>query len=79
VLVDDAWGPAADDLVKEASGRVLLTGGRDQAAVLTRFDVGERIRREAGALVVARVPGEHRELAAAALVSGRADAVVLDG
>ena len=78
VDLDDPWGAEADVLVKEAgSGCVELTSAADRESVLTMLDLGERIRRESGALVVARVPDEHRELGAAALVSGRVDLVTV--
>jgi anthraniloyl-CoA monooxygenase len=78
VGLDDPWGPAADDLVKNVGVKaVLLTCRADRESVLTMLDVGERMRREAGACVVARVPAELRALGAAALVSGRADVIRL--
>jgi anthraniloyl-CoA monooxygenase len=80
VVVDlhDPWGAEADALVKDAgSGAVELTSAADRESVLTMLDLGERIRRESGALVVARLPGTHRDLGAAALVSGRADVVTV--
>jgi anthraniloyl-CoA monooxygenase len=78
VDVSDPWGPDADLLVKDAGdGPVLLTSGDQREAVLTMLDLGERIRRETGSFVVASVPGDEHALAAAALVAGRADSVVL--
>ena len=77
VAVGDAWSPAADDLVKDAGdGPVLLTCAADREAVLTMLDVGERLRRETGSVVVAALPATEWDLAAPALVSGRADVVV---
>jgi anthraniloyl-CoA monooxygenase len=84
VRVDDPWGPDADALVKEiahsrgadqARCGVVLTTGSDTGAVLTMFDVGERIRREVGALVVAQLDQSHTDLAVGALVSERVDLV----
>jgi anthraniloyl-CoA monooxygenase len=85
VEVTDPWGAEADALVKDAAHRlgadgtgVLLTSEHQGAAVLTMLDVAERMRREVGALVVARVPVEWRDTAVDALVSGRVDLVALD-
>ena len=79
VEVEEAWGSAADALVREVGGGgpVELVSADDQASVLTMLDVGERLRREMGATVVARVPAMFQDLAATALVSGRADRVRL--
>jgi len=82
VAVDDPWGPDADALVKDIAhitgadqvgSGVILTTGPDAGAVLTMFDVGERIRREVGALVVAQLDQSHTDLAIGALVSERVD------
>ncbi len=40
------------------------------------LDVGERLRRETGSVVIATLPATEWDLAAPALVSGRADVVV---
>ncbi|MEU4286878.1 FAD-dependent monooxygenase [Kribbella sp. NPDC026596] len=78
VDIDDPWGPAADTLIKDIDATaVLLTSDDDRESVLTMLDVAERIRQETAARVEVLVPGAERELGAAALVSGRADAVRL--
>ncbi|GAA0274493.1 FAD-dependent monooxygenase [Cryptosporangium japonicum] len=76
----DAWGPAAETLLTRArttSGPVVLVADDDREAMLTLFDVGERVRRETASVVVARVNRRWSEFAAAALVSGRVDRVDL--
>jgi anthraniloyl-CoA monooxygenase len=86
VTVEDPWGQEADVLVKQVAHQlgtdpprrgVVLTCNADTGSVLTMLDVGERIRREAGALVVAQIEEDRSELAAGALVSGRVDLVDL--
>lgn len=78
VDVDDPWGSDADDLVKSVDhGPVLLQSAPVRSAVLTMLDLGERIRREVGATVLATLPTSERDLAGAALISGRADVVVM--
>jgi anthraniloyl-CoA monooxygenase len=86
VTLNDPWGSEADALVKEISDAVgtdramsgvILTAGADTGSVLTMFDVGERIRREVGTLVVARLDEGAIELAVGALVSERVDLVDL--
>ncbi|MGY1616588.1 FAD-dependent monooxygenase [Geodermatophilus sp. SYSU D00691] len=75
-----AWSAAGDALVEEARGLpegVLLVGPRDRGAVLDRLDLAERVRRETGLLTAAAVPRDLAADAAAALVSGRVDAVEL--
>lgn len=84
VTTSDAWTDEADDLVAGiAAGRpsstsvVALTCSDDQGAALTTFDLAERLRHEVGVVSAAVVPAAHRELAAAALASGRVDLVAL--
>ncbi|WP_055477157.1 FAD-dependent monooxygenase [Gordonia sp. HS-NH1] len=75
--VDSAWGPEAGRLIAEAAHAtvVWLTGRGDRDAVLTRLDVGERLRRETGALVVVEAPDSSYDDLVAGLVSLRADLV----
>lgn len=86
VTLGDPWASDADALVKEISAAagtdqamagVVLTAAADTGSILTMFDVGERIRREVGTLVVARLGEGATELAVGALVSGRVDLVDL--
>ncbi|MBG6098018.1 FAD-dependent monooxygenase [Nocardioides luteus] len=85
VVVDvrDPWGPEGDALVKQLAtgigqpaGRVLLRAEDDLGSTLTMFDLGERLRRETGSVVAARVDERWTENAVAALASGRIDLVV---
>lgn len=84
VDVQDAWDTDADRLVAElaashagSTGVVSLTSAPDHGAMLTAFDVAERVKRATDAVVAVHVDSAHRELAAAALASGRADLVAL--
>lgn len=84
VTTPDAWSDAADDLVADIAcepqshnGVVALTCTDDTGAVLTTFDVAERLRLEVGAVSAVVVAAAHREIAAAALASGRVDLVAL--
>jgi len=83
VELPDAWCPGADALlgaVRDGTapgGVTLLTCAGDRDAVLTMFDFAERLRREAGLTVAARVNRVHVPLAADALVSARIDLVDL--
>ncbi|MFF0270673.1 FAD-dependent monooxygenase [Kribbella sp. NPDC004536] len=80
VDVGDPRGADADVLIKGLDATaVLLTSGDDREAVLTMLDVAERIRLETATRVEVRIPTAERDLGAAALVSGRADAVRLRG
>ncbi|MEJ1109473.1 MULTISPECIES: FAD-dependent monooxygenase [unclassified Kribbella] len=84
VTLGDPWGFAADTLVKEigadeALSGVLLSTAADTGSVLTMFDLAERIRREAGTLVVARLDASATDLAVGALVTERVDLVDLGG
>ncbi|PUA81083.1 FAD-dependent monooxygenase [Nocardioides currus] len=83
VDVHDPWGGDGDVQVKQATAQsgdasrsVLLRSADDLGAVLTMFDLGERLRREAGVVVAATVPAPLVEFAVAALASGRIDLVV---
>jgi anthraniloyl-CoA monooxygenase len=83
--VPHSWGPAADALVGQARDRagtgpvVVVAAPGSLESTLTLFEVSERLRREAGRVVVARVAPQWREYAAAALASGRIDLVDLNG
>lgn len=83
VDVPDAWCADADALLGVVRGRavpgsvVLLTSDGDRDAVLTIFDFAERLRRDAGVTVAARVDRAHVPLAADALASARIDLVEL--
>ncbi|CAM3100222.1 FAD-dependent monooxygenase [Tsukamurella hominis] len=54
-----------------------LIGPNGREAVLDRLDLGEQIRRATGAVVVAEVPAELRDLGASALASERVDLVAI--
>jgi anthraniloyl-CoA monooxygenase len=86
VTLDNPWGSQADALVKEISDAlgtdramsgVVLSADTDPGSVLTMFDLGERIRREVGTLVVAQLDEGATDLAVGALVSERVDLVEL--
>ncbi|GAC66857.1 FAD-dependent monooxygenase [Gordonia soli] len=84
VAVDlrSVWGVDADELIASAVGDdvVWLTGAADRTAVLTRLDLGERVRRETGAVVVVDAPAEFSGDLVAGLAALRADLVsVSDG
>ena len=64
--------------IAEAVGSAAALTGSDEAeAVLDRLDLGEQIRRATGAVVVADVPVELRDLGASALASERVDLVAI--
>ncbi len=78
--LDDPWAPAGDALVKrvhelvQQGGRgCWLTGPDDRGSLLTRLDVGERLRSETDALVV--VEGADIDDLATGVAAGRADLV----
>ena len=83
VDLPDAWCPGANALLgavrdgAEPGGVALLTSAGNRDAVLTMFDFAERLRREAGLTVAARVNRVHLPLAADALASARIDLVEL--
>jgi len=81
-VVSDPWGPAGDAVVARArrareagAGGFRFTGPADRPSVLTRMDLAERVRAEAGGLIVVDGPAGLRDDLAAGLVSGRADLV----
>lgn len=84
VAVDlcDPWGVSADALVKRLNELMLvgwagfwLTGPADRGAVLTRLDIGERLRMETGGLVVVEAPEAWLDDLAAGIASARTDLV----
>lgn len=83
VTLDDPWGSDGDDALKTVADAVrdsvepgvVLTSADDKGAVLTMFDLGERLRRELAVLVTARIQRQWTDLAADALASGRIDLV----
>ncbi len=82
VDLDNPWGADADALVKRLHDLGLagwagfwLTGPPDRADLLTRLDLGERLRAETGGLVVVDGPAECRDDLAAGLAAGRTDLV----
>jgi hypothetical protein len=78
-VVDDPWGGEADGVVATARASRATTfrvvGPPDRPTLLTRLDLAERLRFEAGATVVVEGPPDLRDDLAAGLVSGRADLV----
>lgn len=81
-VVGDPWGPAGDAVVTRArraretgADGFRFTGPADRPALLTRMDLAERVRAEAGGLIVIDGPAGLRDDLAAGLVSGRADLV----
>jgi anthraniloyl-CoA monooxygenase len=83
-VVTDPWGRAADAVVQRArraraagAGGFRFTGPADRPSVLTRMDLAERVRSEAGGLIVVDGPAGLRADLAAGLVSARADLVSL--
>jgi anthraniloyl-CoA monooxygenase len=74
------WGPGADALVQQARGGTgcLLTGPADRDAVLTRLELGERLRMETAGPVVVQGPKCLRADLAAGLACGRADLIAFD-
>jgi len=84
-VVTDPWGHAGDAVVGRArrareagADGFRLTGPADRPSVLTRMDLAERVRTEAGGLIVIDGPAGLRDDLAAGLLSGRADLVSFD-
>lgn len=79
VEVSTAWADDADRLIARCVGNsvVWLTGRADRDAVLTRLDLGERMRRETGAVVVVEGPAQARGDLVAGVVSLRTDLVCI--
>jgi 2-polyprenyl-6-methoxyphenol hydroxylase-like FAD-dependent oxidoreductase len=81
-VIADPWSPAGDAVVARArdareagADGFRLTGPADRPSVLTRMDLAERLRTEAGGLIVIDGPAGLRDDLAAGLLSGRADLV----
>ncbi|MFJ8748829.1 FAD-dependent monooxygenase [Streptomyces sp. NPDC102441] len=82
VSLGDPWSEEGDALVKRLNDLVLagwqgfwLTGEADRGSVLTRLDVGERLRTETNGLVVADGPATLTDELAAGVAAGRVDLV----
>jgi 2-polyprenyl-6-methoxyphenol hydroxylase-like FAD-dependent oxidoreductase len=77
----DPWGAGTDPLVQQARGGpgCLLTGPADRDAVLTRLELGERLRMETAGPVVVQGPRCLRADLAAGVACGRADLITFDG
>ena len=80
--VTDPLGPSADAVVERARAAraagapgFWFTGPHDRPAVLTRLDLAERVRTEAGGLIVVDAPRGLRDDVVAGLVSARADLI----
>ncbi|RDB49428.1 FAD-dependent monooxygenase [Tsukamurella tyrosinosolvens] len=73
------WSAEARRVVADlpAADTYWLIGADEAEAVLDRLDLGEQIRRATGAVVVADVPAELRDLGASALASERVDLVAI--
>lgn len=84
--VSDPWGPAGDAVVTRArrarragAAGFRFTGPADRPSLLTRMDLAERVRAEAGGLIAIDGPAGLRDDLAAGLVSGRADLISFTG
>ena len=82
----DPWDQAADAVVARArdaraagAGGFRFTGPADRPSVLTRMDLAERVRTEAGGLIVVEGPAGLRDDLAAGLASGRIDLACFTG
>ncbi|HEY6295743.1 MAG TPA: FAD-dependent monooxygenase [Streptosporangiaceae bacterium] len=85
-VLADPWGQAADAVVAlardaRAAGACgfRFAGPADRPSVLTRLDLAERVRTEAGGLIVVEGPAGLRDDLAAGLASGRADLICFTG
>ena len=82
-MLVDPWDAAGDAVVARArtSGGAAFrfVGPPDRGAVLTRLDLAERVRLEAGRFVEVEAPVELRDDLAAALVGRRVDRVACTG
>lgn len=85
-VVADPWDEAGDAVVARARAAraagadgFRFRGPADRPAVLTRLDLAERVRTEAGGLIVVEGPAELRDDLAAGLVSDRADLISYSG
>ncbi|WP_149256905.1 FAD-dependent monooxygenase [Actinomadura sp. K4S16] len=80
IALTDPWDEHGDALVKRAHDLVQkgwqgcwLTGPQDCGHLLTRLEIGERLRNETGALVVVDGPPSCTDDLAAGIASGRTD------
>jgi hypothetical protein len=85
-VVADPWSQEGDAVVARArdaraSGATgfRFAGPADRPSALTRMDLAERVRTEAGGLIVVDGPAGLRDDLAAGLASGRADLVSFTG
>jgi len=85
-VVTDPWSQGGDAVVARArdaraagAGGFRFTGPADRPSLLTRMDLAERVRTEAGGLIAVDGPAGLRDDLAAGLVSGRADLVSFTG
>ncbi|RSD10263.1 FAD-dependent monooxygenase [Amycolatopsis eburnea] len=81
-VVTDPWDETGDAVVARAreareqgAPGFRFTGPGDRGAVLTRLDLAERVRLEAGGVILVAGPAALREDLAAGLVSARADLI----
>jgi anthraniloyl-CoA monooxygenase len=81
-VVADPWDETGDAVVAraraaraEGTAGFRFSGPADRPAVLTRLDLAERVRTEAGGLIAVEGPAELRDDLAAGLVSDRADLI----
>ena len=81
-VVADPWDETADAVVRRAhearaagAAGFRFTGPADRPAVLTRLDLAERVRTEAGGLIVVDAPRGLCDDVVAGLVSARADLI----
>jgi anthraniloyl-CoA monooxygenase len=81
-VVADPWDEAGDAVAERARAAraagvagFRFSGPADRPAVLTRLDLAERVRTEAGGLIAVEGPAELRDDLAAGLVSDRADLI----
>ena len=75
----DAVVARARDARAAGAGGFRFTGPADRPSLLTRMDLAERVRTEAGGLIAVDGPAGLRDDLAAGLVSGRADLVSFTG
>lgn len=82
VSLTDPWSAPGDALITRLGDLVpagwqgfWLTGPTDRGSLLTRLDVGERLRAETGGLVVVDGPAEFTDDLAAGVAAARADLV----
>lgn len=76
----DAWEEAATAAISDVSqgdAPILLEGPDDDRSVGARVDLAERIRMELGRQVIVSLPPAARSQGAAAVASGRCDAILM--